>query len=221
MERLDEPLLECRSYIYRKLDPSKKEIRLLLLKAGKSEQPVRCEVRYTSFLGPDHMLPYETISYVWGDASVRGSVYIEGCELDVPLSSESVLRRLRPGDRDRLVWLDAICVHQENVDERNHQVAMMADIYFSAVRNLVWLGAEDPKPESSVAAIKQVVEDSRRNTNDFGHFLETIFDVRRDSWLYATEGFAIDLDFEAVKRFFARPWFGRLWGELYHMDEAI
>ena len=203
------------SGIYRTLDSATKEIRLLLLKAGQAEHLICCEVRYTSFLGP-HILPYETISYVWGDASIRGSVVVDNCELDVPASSESVLRRLRLPAHDRLVWLDAVCVNQGDPEERNHQVAMMADIYSGAVRNLVWLGGGDRDPETSVAAVRQVFEDAKRSTDGFRCFLDTVFDVPEDTWRYATKGFPIDIDFEAIKRFFARPWFGRLWGKPSH-----
>jgi hypothetical protein len=42
--------------------------------------------------------------------------------------------------RWKYFWIDAICINQEEVAERNHQVRMMSDIYKSAVFVLVWLG---------------------------------------------------------------------------------
>jgi hypothetical protein len=38
------------------------------------------------------------------------------------------------------LWIDALCINQESVSERNAQVAIMRDIYKAAKRIVVWLG---------------------------------------------------------------------------------
>lgn len=43
-------------------------------------------------------------------------------------------------DKDRLVWIDAICINQHDVDERNHQIALMRRIYTSAFRTIICIG---------------------------------------------------------------------------------
>lgn len=40
----------------------------------------------------------------------------------------------------RLVWIDQLCIDQANLQERNEQVSIMADIYRRAERTVVWLG---------------------------------------------------------------------------------
>lgn len=45
--------------------------------------------------------------------------------------------------QDKYFWIDAICIQQANIRERNHQVAMMGDVYTRAAEVIVWLGAED------------------------------------------------------------------------------
>lgn len=44
-------------------------------------------------------------------------------------------------------WIDAICIDQENLNERNVQVSMMPTIYRSAESVLVWLGVDPVSDE--------------------------------------------------------------------------
>lgn len=59
--------------------------------------------------------------------------------------------------RPDLLWVDAICIDQRRVMERNHQVPLMRDIYSQATRVLVWLGDHDP-PNEAIAAFTQAVD---------------------------------------------------------------
>jgi hypothetical protein len=45
------------------------------------------------------------------------------------------------------IWVDQICIDQETVLERNHQVTMMAEIYHTASEVMVWLGDADLRPQ--------------------------------------------------------------------------
>ena len=50
---------------------------------------------------------------------------------------------MRLPHKSRVVWIDAICINQTDIEERSQQVEMMGLIYSKAVRNLIWLGEED------------------------------------------------------------------------------
>jgi len=52
------------------------------------------------------------------------------------------LRYLRYEDRERILWVDAICINQTDLAEKSSQLKMMRDIYTSAERVVVWLGEE-------------------------------------------------------------------------------
>jgi len=39
-----------------------------------------------------------------------------------------------------VLWIDAICINQEDVDEKSHQVAMMGDLYSRCLTVYIWLG---------------------------------------------------------------------------------
>ncbi len=49
---------------------------------------------------------------------------------------------MRKTDTTRTLWVDAVCINQDDVVEKNHQVHLMKDIYGGATRVLVWLGEE-------------------------------------------------------------------------------
>jgi hypothetical protein len=89
---------------------------------------------------------YETVSYIWGgengDNSLRGPIFI-GSYWDVLLQTEncwSMLRSIRPKRGERLVWVDALCINQQNLDERTSQVAKMRRIYEQCSRIIAYLG---------------------------------------------------------------------------------
>jgi len=98
---------------------------------------------------PDDDCPeYETVSYLWGgengDARQRHPIFL-GPYWDVLLQTENchdMLRYLRPNRGIRLVWVDAICINQDDDQERGHQVSKMATIYKTCSRVVVYLGSD-------------------------------------------------------------------------------
>lgn len=95
-----------------------------------------------------HCPSYETVSYTWGgeqgDSSPCRPIFV-GPYWDVLLQTENcwqMLRYARPTRGIRLLWVDAICINQDNDEERAIQVAMMAQIYNNCERTLVYLGPE-------------------------------------------------------------------------------
>ncbi|KAF2461212.1 heterokaryon incompatibility, partial [Lineolata rhizophorae] len=83
---------------------------------------------------------YEALSYTWGDALDRHSIACEGKTIRVTANLLSALQHLRQPDVTRILWVDAVCINQGNIAERDAQVRMMGDIYRMAARVLVWLG---------------------------------------------------------------------------------
>jgi hypothetical protein len=52
-----------------------------------------------------------------------------------------------------LLWIDALCINQDDVNERTQQVRMMGDVYSSAEQVIIWLGPERKNDQSAVDAI--------------------------------------------------------------------
>jgi hypothetical protein len=193
------------SPLYRPLQAERKEIRLLLVKAGEGDQPLVGELQHASLESADRP-QYETISYCWGDSTKTTTVILNDKETTVPLSSMIVLRRVRQSTQDRLVWIDALCINQRDVDERGQQVALMEDIYSSTVQNLIWLGHGDEDVINYMLFILDVTFDQAMlMTNNGKHFYEVAIETK------PTEGLGSPIIREKVIEFFSMPWFQRVW----------
>lgn len=81
---------------------------------------------------------YEALSYVWGSENQRVPERVNGHEVMVPRNLHDALPVL--SRFTTFVWVDSICINQDDVGERGHQVKLMKDIYQYARSVLVWLG---------------------------------------------------------------------------------
>ena len=81
-------------------------------------------------------------------------------ERDERCSVESEPDDLDPVWRQELWRMDAVCINQEDVSERNSQVRMMAEIFGNARRALVWLGQDSPQMAHSSMTLREATEDS-------------------------------------------------------------
>lgn len=137
-------------YKHEPIDLAKDAIRLVRILRGEYNEPLRCEI-FQSYLNPENGVPYEALSYTWGDPTiVRVPLDIiestngpDAC-LSILPNLYKILQQLRHNDRDRIVWVDAICIDQtgdhDALNELNHQVRQMRQVYAGAVRVIVWLG---------------------------------------------------------------------------------
>jgi hypothetical protein len=95
-------------------------------------------------------LEYEALSYEWGDASNADTdILINGKEVQIRQNLRIALWHLRPKNRKRCLWIDAMCIDQSNVLERNHQVELMGKIYSESKSTIAWLGL--PTADSDLA----------------------------------------------------------------------
>lgn len=91
---------------------------------------------------------FEAFSYAWGAQEAIDTVTVVGvdenrdCYLRVRPNVLQMLRHLRGTDRRRL-WIDALCINQSDVFEKELQVALMGEIYSAAEQVLIWIGTED------------------------------------------------------------------------------
>ncbi|KAL5316368.1 hypothetical protein ACEPPN_015413 [Leptodophora sp. 'Broadleaf-Isolate-01'] len=177
------------SYPYSFLPPDGDNIRLLRLLPNEDEAaPLHCELRNYSLqkLGPRTHL-YEALSYVWGDARETLPIYVHNDRFPVTVNLHAALSRLRDHSFERIIWVDAICINQKNLQEQSQQVQLMAKIYCSAHRVIVWLGEEAVGLEGALedirlAANKELTERSKKEINE-----------------------------QAILNLLQRPWFQRIW----------
>ncbi|KAI9781999.1 MAG: hypothetical protein M1839_005592 [Geoglossum umbratile] len=103
--------------------------------------------------------PYEALSYVWGEAAAARTIKLgQNSSLKITENLEAALQVLRYQDRARMIWVDAICINQDDVKERDHQVQLMRRIYRNAKMVRVWLDL-DIDPECPAMAKLQTFND--------------------------------------------------------------
>jgi hypothetical protein len=114
------------------------EIRLVVLLPGAWRSRIQCELRHEQIKDAR----YDALSYTWGDATITKIVLLNGHVFRVTAGLEQALRYLRLPNEKRTLWIDAICINQDDVNERNGQVKMMYHIYRKAQAVRAWIGAE-------------------------------------------------------------------------------
>ncbi|OJZ90565.1 hypothetical protein ASPFODRAFT_40960 [Aspergillus luchuensis CBS 106.47] len=115
-------------------------IRLLPNKDKDAE--IECELfnyDLASGGGADSHL-YEALSYVWGRNTRSRTIILNSCVFPVTENLYLALSRLRNRQLERILWVDAICIDQNNREEKAKQIPLMREIYAQAQHVIVWLG---------------------------------------------------------------------------------
>ncbi|PCD25840.1 hypothetical protein AU210_012274 [Fusarium oxysporum f. sp. radicis-cucumerinum] len=87
---------------------------------------------------------FAALSYVWGCASSEDPILqVDGFELKVRQSLKHAIDAIFSGSDKILLWIDQICIDQENYIERKFQVTLMSKIFRQAQRVICWLGPDD------------------------------------------------------------------------------
>ena len=126
-------------------------IRLLRILAETSHTPDTVAVSLEEFALVDEA--YECLSYTWDgprncDVGQQWTtnhklILCNGCAAYIRQNLHDALVDLRTLGILGPIWIDALCINQEMLDERSSQVSMMARIYKGSTRVIVWLGKED------------------------------------------------------------------------------
>jgi Heterokaryon incompatibility protein (HET) len=124
-------------YKYGLLDAQ--SIRLLRLLPGDEDDTIQCSLEPRT-LDAVQCIDYEAISYTWGTPGDSESIKLEGFLLRIQANLHAFLRVLRLRNTPRILWVDAICIDQNDILDKNVQVPLMQKIYSLATKVLVWLG---------------------------------------------------------------------------------
>jgi hypothetical protein len=146
------------SFSYDNLDRNANEIRLISL--HPSEDPsaqIACNIIHSSLYDYPK---YEALSYMWGSLIDDKPIRISGNDFQVGQNLYYALLQLHHRRDHRLLWVDAICINQENVFERNHQVSHMSMIYTLAEQVIISLGRVSESNHAAVAFLGKVVKGS-------------------------------------------------------------
>jgi hypothetical protein len=186
------------------------QIRLLKIIPGTQNVVVSSQMSVTNL---DDNPIYKCLSYTWGEpggdetdetwSRPTQAILIDGIEMHVRQNLYNALIALRQSGSLGPIWIDALCINQNDIEERNTQVAQMANIYKNAEEVIVWLGHEREYTQTAVACFQRLPVTRQELLSD-----EHI--VLRDK-VFASCSFT-DSELLAMTRFFTdHAWFGRTW----------
>ncbi|KAK3292971.1 heterokaryon incompatibility protein-domain-containing protein [Chaetomium fimeti] len=171
-----EPLLESDS------------IRLLMLEPSEQPDTELCgTLAHTTIRSclDDISGGFIALSYHWGDPAPKGSISLDGHRVGLTASLEAALRNLRDSSVVLRVWVDAICIDQQKIEEKNTQVPLMGSIYEAANHTVIYLGLLTSEAESVLR--------------------------RASRWHELERGERDEIIALAEKDILRRPWFARTW----------
>lgn len=177
-------------YRYSPLNYENDEIRLLRLLPGQTLGGRLVTVSLAE-------LPqFTALSYSWGDKSKTESIYLDEGSLEITtnlaaaLRSRLVLEEIEQEDL-KAIWADAICINQEDDNEKSQQVMRMRQIYMQA-GTIVWLGEEADDSQDAVELIQELgsSENSPVDISQAPNFSRRLL---------------------ALKHLFERSWWNRVW----------
>ena len=117
-------------------------IRLIHLNLGARNDGLSIQIQEN--VGLETAPVYEALSYTWGDSKKERSISCGSESIVITANLATALVQLRNTDKPRTLWIDQICINQDDVHERNKQVALMHRIYSKAENVVIWLGEEGP-----------------------------------------------------------------------------
>jgi hypothetical protein len=185
------------SYAPLSLNESSLEIRLVTLEPGPQDAEIKCEL-HPAFL--NKAPPYEALSYTWGNPNDLRPISLCGSPWRVTANLERALRHLRHEDKARTLWIDALCINQEDFEEKEVIVPEMRKIYSTADKVLAWIGAPGHDSEVALPIIQQIVTS----------FLQS--DLKEsDLEAASVVGFTAPHLRLTVWTFLSRPYWRRIW----------
>jgi hypothetical protein len=199
-------------YVYRPLLPAPNSIRLLRILPGDAGTEIHCEVFDYTIRERQGLALYEALSYVWGDPNDRRRIVVRDVDvcsafakplnyLDVTTNLYTALQHLRDPVLPRVMWIDAVCIDQDNLEERGSQVQFMARIYSYASRVVVWLG-QDANESKELLALLEIAAVQPTHEEEDGS----------KSWIHAPKQYLDEAKLvEGLTAMLDRPWFHRLW----------
>jgi hypothetical protein len=214
------PVLAKSSYRYRKLQYND-DIRLLEVYPATEDESGSLRGRIVHARLSDSPR-FTALSYCWNSMGYPGPA--DNRDPVIDLGSEGTLavtRNLFDGlysalgkghCETNLLWVDQICINQDDLVEKSSQVTLMKDIYKQAHLVLVWLGNDAPTGEGDRALrfadhIASRIEEKRLLSPDFDllPIMTSTVDIGIPSLHDSTA------DYISLIALLTRPWFGRSW----------
>jgi hypothetical protein len=202
-----EPALEQSPILqYRPLLTARREIRLLVLHPSEDILDLfsySCTLIHVSM---DEDPGYEALSYVWGSEANKEKILVDGCQFSVTANLAAALNYLYDNDSPRKLWVDAICINQDDIPERSHQVQNMTEIYTKARNVVVWIGILGITTQNLLHRVENP-EDDDQSPEHLQRWTASGARINPDPDPSALN----EEDMRLLSELAQNPWFGRIW----------
>ncbi len=154
---------------------------------------------------------YQALSYTWGEPQFPQSLHVlPAGVINITENLHSALQTLRKPDRTLVLWVDAVCIDQANIPERNSQVSNIPRTYAEAAGVLVWLGTDNDRHDGRqclgfFSELAALIGSSPDGQSDRGLW-RARFQINQ-----AVSVFLNSVQPRPIASFLARPWFRRRW----------
>lgn len=196
-------------YRYEPLNPG--EIRMLQLHLGQDEGPIHIDISHHPLTDLEKC---EALSYEWGRGGRTQDIFCEGAIIKGTPNLLAALKALRTraieaeDSATKFLWIDALCIDQEDQNDKITQLPLMEDIYSKSDRVLIWLG-EAPRLAKEAFEIISLLTKAARGFED--DKLEIEGTLRLDNGLQIKHlsqdpAWPDVLDIVASRTYFTRLW---------------
>lgn len=169
--------------------------------------------------------PFIALSYTWGDPfafstpdSSRNanaptadlSITLENAQFPIQENLAKALSSLTSKGLNGPLWIDALCIDQNNPTERSSQVMLMGDIYAGANEVIAWLGPASATDIGALSLHNEFMPALRAYLGDRSKDTSAMRSLSLDRMLQL--GILEDPRLlDAYSPFRRRSWFGRAW----------
>jgi hypothetical protein len=154
-----------------------------------------------SIVSLDNSPQFEALSYAWGNPKDLTPVALDGHVMLITVNLHRALTRLRQQTEERILWVDALCIDQSNLEERCIQVSQMQYVFRQASTVVVFLGEAWHGSDIAIDYMEMLARDPQLH---YDPELEPHADCHGlDAWSEQL--------FSYLMQLFRLPWFQRTW----------
>ncbi|KAK0647040.1 heterokaryon incompatibility protein-domain-containing protein [Cercophora newfieldiana] len=205
------PLEENQIRVLRLLPPSK-------VSGSSPDSTIECKIIHVLL---SDWTPYEALSYAWGSNALTKTIHVKGSgrhfrsgTIRITESLWAALIHLRKASESRDLWIDQLCINQNDKAEKSVQVNRMGEVYSKSTSTVIWLGPQDNR---DAILLNELYGKLSRGGGDIDTRGLLTMDQRT---LVALIGTSTQQEHEdrmiyayrrLLERFLALPWFSRAW----------
>lgn len=185
------------------------DVRILeIFPSADPDKIIRGRLLHYCLLIQDYKIEYSALSYVWGKEKAEYAIVIEGLAFGVTLNLLTALKAIRKKDESVYVWIDAICIDQNDEKEQAAQVSTMDNVYGIAKEVIVYFGSNTHNSMLVVPFLLFLRDKFVAIIDRHGGYLPTL--AKSDLTRNGLPG-VDDPRWRALRSFYAREWFERKW----------